>query len=222
MLLSSQGNCPLVMGDTDLCPWDMGTFGSLSTRHFGPTRVAAAAEAKAVLMELGAEALQTPVNRLKSKDGYIFDNEKPENKISYASLTKGKKIERYLDNTPPFKPVSEYTIPGKPAPRRAALEKVTGKAQFAGDIRLPGMLYASILRSPAHGAKLRDKATVWVSTQTPFSARDSVAQALDIPTDKVRILTPFVGGGFGGKSIQRPGLRCCMRYGCRNLCGSYG
>ena len=304
----------MVMGDTDLCPWDMGTFGSLSTRHFGPTLVAAAAEAKAVLMELGAEALHTPVNRLKSKDGYIFDNEKPENKISYASLTKGKRIERHLDKTPPFKPASEYTISGKPVPRRDALEKVTGRAQFAGDIRLPGMLYASILRPPAHGAKLKyvdtraaeklkgikifkdgdliaalhenpeesekalrmintqfdiddqkvnektifdhllkvapqgqvlasegkietgqklaarifektylnsyvahapiethtavaqikgDKATVWVSTQTPFSARDSVAQVLDFPTDNVRIRTPFVGGGFGGKTRNR-------------------
>ena len=26
----------MVMGDTDLCPWDMGTFGSMSTRSFGP------------------------------------------------------------------------------------------------------------------------------------------------------------------------------------------
>ncbi len=26
----------MVMGDTDLCPWDMGTFGSMSTRFFGP------------------------------------------------------------------------------------------------------------------------------------------------------------------------------------------
>ena len=39
--------------------------------------------------------------------------------------------------------------------RRDAHDKVTGKAQFAGDIRLPGMLYAKILRPPAHGAKLK-------------------------------------------------------------------
>ena len=34
----------MVMGDTDLCPWDMGTFGSMTTRFFGPPlREAAAA-----------------------------------------------------------------------------------------------------------------------------------------------------------------------------------
>jgi isoquinoline 1-oxidoreductase len=47
------------------------------------------------------------------------------------------------------------------------------------------------------------KATVWVSTQTPFPARDSIAEALGLPTEKVRVITPFVGGGFGGKSPHR-------------------
>ncbi len=42
--------------------------------------------------------------------------------------------------------------------------------------------------------------TVWASTQTPFSAKEEVAKELDIPSQNVRIITPFVGGGFGGKS----------------------
>ena len=33
----------MVMGDTDLCPWDQGTWGSLTTRSFGPNMRAAAA-----------------------------------------------------------------------------------------------------------------------------------------------------------------------------------
>ena len=37
----------MVMGDTDLCPWDRGTFGSMTTRFFGPPFRAAAAEARA-------------------------------------------------------------------------------------------------------------------------------------------------------------------------------
>ena len=35
----------IVMGDTDRCPWDMGTFGSLTTRMFGPVLRRAMAEA---------------------------------------------------------------------------------------------------------------------------------------------------------------------------------
>ena len=57
----------MVMGDTDLCPWDMGTFGSLSIRQFGPVLRAAAAEARAVLLQLGAEHLQIPPDRLQAK-----------------------------------------------------------------------------------------------------------------------------------------------------------
>jgi len=311
----------MVMGDTDLCPWDMGTFGSLSTRYFGPILLAAAAEARAVLMELGAEALNTPLTRLKSQDGFIFDRAHPERKISYSALTKGKRIERHLKNTPPFKPVSDYTVAGKPVPRRDAYVKVTGKAQFAGDIRPPAMLYASLLRPPAHGAKLRytdtsaaeniqgikiikqrdliaalhenfeeaqkamrrikaqfdieepkvddktifrhlldvapqgqvlasegsiekgrslaamifeetylngyvahapiethtavaqikgGRATVWASTQTPFSAQNAVAQALGFPAEKVRIITPFVGGGFGGKTRNQQAVEAAL------------
>ena len=48
-----------------------------------------------------------------------------------------------------------------------------------------------------------DRVTVWVSTQTPFRVKDEVAQALGIPSQNVRIIAPFVGGGFGGKSMSR-------------------
>src|SRR5512137_2271341 len=58
----------IVMGDTDLCPWDMGTFGSQTTRNFGPALRAAAAEAKAVLLELAADALKLPKDQLDVKD----------------------------------------------------------------------------------------------------------------------------------------------------------
>ncbi len=57
----------MVMGDTDLCPWDMGTFGSMTTRIFGPALRAAAAEAKAVLVELAAEYLQVAKEHLQDQ-----------------------------------------------------------------------------------------------------------------------------------------------------------
>jgi isoquinoline 1-oxidoreductase len=45
-----------------------------------------------------------------------------------------------------------------------------------------------------------DKMTVWASTQSPFGLRESIIRELGFPADKVRVITPFVGGGFGGKS----------------------
>jgi len=307
----------MVMGDTDLCPWDMGTFGSMTTRFFGPPLREAAAEAKAVLKELASEHIQIPIDRLETKDGVVFDRTQKKNRVTYAQLTKGKKIAKKLDKKPAVEKVSEFTIVNKPVNRIDATEKVTGKALFSGDIRIPGMLYAKILRPPAHGAKLKsvdtsgakkikgaqvvrdgdliavlhqqpeeaekalqkikaqydvpeatvddktifdhllkvapeaeavsqggnlktgeefsetvieetylnsyvahspvephtaaaniegDKITVWASTQTPFRLKDEVAGVLSVPSKKVRIIPPFVGGGFGGKTSNRQGV----------------
>ena len=46
------------------------------------------------------------------------------------------------------------------------------------------------------------KATVWASTQAPFGAREEVAKVLGFRTEDVRVITPFVGGGFGGKTAH--------------------
>ncbi|UCG57127.1 MAG: xanthine dehydrogenase family protein molybdopterin-binding subunit [Phycisphaerales bacterium] len=307
----------MVMGDTTLCPWDMGTFGSMTTRFFGPALRAAGAEARAVLIELAAEFLQTPAERLATENGAVFDKKNKAKQVSYAQLAKGKTIARRAKGKPALKKPSEFKIVGRDVLRRDALEKVTGAAKFAGDIRLPDMLYAKILRPPAHGAKMRsvdtsavedvdgarlirdgdliavlhkspdgaekalekikaefdvpqatvddetifehllssaqrrnvvasggniesgekladirieqtyldgyvahapmethtalakvdgNKATVWASTQTPFSLKDQVAEALGFAQQDVRVITPFVGGGFGGKTSGRQAI----------------
>ena len=54
----------MVCGDTDKCPWDMGTFGSMSTRFFGPALRAAAARARAVVTTLAAAKLGVAADRL--------------------------------------------------------------------------------------------------------------------------------------------------------------
>jgi nicotinate dehydrogenase subunit B len=307
----------MVMGDTSVCPWDMGTFGSMTTRFFGPPLRAAGAEARRVLLELAAEQLKAPRERLIAEDGVIFDKEQKDKRVTYGDLAKGKTIARRASQKPPLKTPSEFKIIGKPVLRRDSQEKVTGQAKYAGDIRLPDMLYAGVLRPPAHGARLKsvdtsaaeklggvnvvrdgdfvavlhqspdqaadalskittefdvppatvddqtifehllknagdgrvvarggqleegekladivieqtyldgykahapmethtavahvegNKATVWASTQTPFPTKDQIASALGFSADDVRLITPFVGGGFGGKSPGRQAL----------------
>ena len=126
----------MVMGDTARCPWDMGTFGSMTTRFFGPSLRAAGAEARGVLLELAAEQLNMPKDRLVARDGVIFVRDQRQKKVSYAQLAQGKVIERHLEQKPALKTPSEFKVMGKRHLRRDSEEKVTGKAQFAGDIRL--------------------------------------------------------------------------------------
>jgi CO/xanthine dehydrogenase Mo-binding subunit len=148
----------MLLGDTDLCPWDMGTFGSLSTRTLGPVMRAAGAEARAVLVQMAAERLQVPAERLQANDGVVSDSSAPRKRVSYAELVRGKRIERHLEKTP-LKPVAAFRLIGQSPHRKDALDKVTGKAKYAGDMSIPGTLHARILRPPAHGATLKEADT---------------------------------------------------------------
>lgn len=299
----------IVMGDTMLCPWDSGTTGSRSTKYYGPPLRKAGAEARTVLLQMASKHLKADPGQLIVKNGVVSHKLNAKHKVTYGELVKGKKIERLISEAP-IKSVSEHTISGKPTMRTDAIEKVTGKAKFTSDIRLPGMLYAKVLRPPSHDASLvsvdvskakniegakviqegdliallhenpetaentlalisakwnvpgsnvdnqsvfdylkkaapdgrihveqgnlregqnaakkkiesefynhyvahapmepytvladvrNGKATVWASTQAPFRVQNTVAETLDIPEENIHVITPFLGGGFGGK-----------------------
>lgn len=304
----------MVMGDTDRCPWDMGTFGSLTTRMFGPVLRAAAAEARLVLLDLAAARLGVAREALTVAAGVVAVAAEAGRRVTYGELAQGRQIARLVGEKAVLRQVEQFRVMGRSPERFDARAKVTGAAQFAGDLKRPGLLHARILRPPAHGAELTSvdtaaaarlpgvvvvreedlvavlhptpdgaatalaalraewsappagpdtetifahlrriatepqqvdlrgepeallegasgrltstflkgyvahaplephvalaelvdgKMTVWASTQTPFPTRDSIVAALGLPEDKVRVLTPYVGGGFGGKSAHR-------------------
>ena len=93
----------IVLGDTDLCPWDGGTSGSNTIRTFSPRMRVAAAEAKTVLMQLGSDYLHVPVSQLQVKDGIISDIKNTKSIVSYGELAKGKSIEKHLEGKPELK-----------------------------------------------------------------------------------------------------------------------
>jgi len=144
----------IIMGDTDICPWDEGTYGSLSTRAFGQVMRAAAAEAKAILLKMAAGELSTETNQLKVNDGVISVRSDDSKTISYAELTRGEKIFETVKGKPSMKTASEMKIMGNSRLHVDGRTKVTGEAKYSGDIQLPGMMYARIVRPPSLGAKL--------------------------------------------------------------------
>jgi len=115
----------LIMGDTDLCPWDRGTFGSMTTRIFGIPFRQAAAEARAVLLDMGSKKLNVPVSGLEVKEGVITDKNNPGKSVTYADLVQGKKIERYLTTKAQVKDPKDFKIVGKSYTRKDSLLKVT-------------------------------------------------------------------------------------------------
>jgi len=321
MLAAEELDVPLervdmLMGDTDLCPWDQGTWGSLSVWQFGPVLRGAAAEARAVLVQLAAEKLAVSVDRLQVKAGVVSVVADPARQVAYGELVQGQRIERHLQDVK-VKPVSQFSLVGRDALRKDGRAKVTGAAKYAADIVPPGTLQACLLRPPAHGAKLlsvdvseaekvpgvkvlrdgdlvavlharpdvarealglvkakyqpspsvhddktifehllkaappakelaakgsikageakaehrldatylnsyvahapmephtavaqweKGKLTVWASTQAPFLLKGQLVQTLALSPRNVRVITPFVGGGFGGKGGTPQGL----------------
>lgn len=321
-MMADELNVPLekvkmIMGDTDLCPYDSGTWGSQTTQTFGPVMRAAVAEARGVLIDLAAGKLGVPASQLEVKDGIVTDIKNPKNRITYAQLAKGKKLEKNIDVKLSVEDYTKFTYVGSSYKHSDAKLKVTGQAKYTGDLKLPGMVFARILRPPSHGAKLtsvdvsgaeqvagteivrdgdfiavlndnRDKAdeaivkikaeysfnelkvndrslfdrmvgadskvtivrtngdmetgfqlsdrifeseyfdpyvahapiethtalahlegdkmTVWAATQTPFGLQDGIVNEIGFPREKVRVITPFVGGGFGGKSAFQQGI----------------
>jgi isoquinoline 1-oxidoreductase len=292
----------------------MGTFGSLTTRMFGPALRAAAAEARQVLRQLASERLGVPKDRLAVENGVVSVKGEPARKVSYGALARGQSLVRTVDDKAVQRAVAEFTVMGRSPQRLDGVDKVTGSGKYAADVRLPGLLHARLLRPPAHGATLarvdtsaaakmdgvtvvdqdgivavlhadpeaaeaalgrvraewnpappgadtdgifadllgrapqpevkgvkgdveaarasatrrfestfhkgyvahapmephvstasfeNGKLTVWASTQVPFPTHEQLAQALGLEPRNVRVLTPYVGGGFGGKSSGR-------------------
>jgi nicotinate dehydrogenase subunit B len=301
----------MILGDTDKCPWDMGTFGSLTTRMFGPHLRAAAAKARSVLVELAAKRVGAKPEALAVKDGVVFVKSDPARKVSYGELAADVRLAASVGGDVPLHTPAEFTVMGQSIKRLDAVAKVTGGAKYAGDMRLPDMVYARVFHPSSHAgtivsadtsaaekmpgvvvvkkegliavlhadpevagdaaakvnlqqttptssldpdtifahfekvatnvsvvqslgdatnakaakmfeaayykgyvahsplephtalADVKDgRATVWASTQTPFPLRDQIAEALKLDKSRVRVITPFLGGGFGGKSAS--------------------
>lgn len=55
--------------------------------------------------------------------------------------------------------------------------------------------HAAIARWDADG-----NVTLWAASQSPFAQRDLLCQSLEIPHGNMRVIAPYVGGGFGGKA----------------------
>src|SRR5262249_58977897 len=45
--------------------------------------------------------------------------------------------------------------------------------------------------------------TVWASTQSPYSGRVELAKMFRVPLAAIRIIVPYLGGGFGGKTYAK-------------------
>ena len=140
----------MLMADTDLVPYDMGTFGSMTTPQMASQLHLAAAAARGVLLDMAAEYFKVDKSSLTIADGKIFKSEADRNQaVSFGRLTKGQKFTKTVDNSTPVTPASEWKIAGTSVPKVDGREFVTGRHKYSSDMKLPGMLFGKVLRGPA-------------------------------------------------------------------------
>ena len=303
----------MVMGDTELVPFDMGTFGSRTTPTMAPQLRRAAAAAREMLIAMAAEQLKLQPNDLRLIDARFVNHDKSKT-LTLAEVAHGRKLVKIIPENIAITPAANWTIAGTSVTKVDAVDFVTGRHRYTCDLKRDGMLYGKIVRPATFNAVLRsvntkpaeaipgvkvvidgnfvgvaapdpqtainaanavvvdwqstpqpsnaelferlrktassdggrgrggsrpqgsisdglamadkklestysveyiahaplepraavaewtsDKLTVWTGTQRPFGVRGELAEAFHIPEDKIRVIVPDTGSGYGGK-----------------------
>jgi len=296
-LRCSPSSIQLVMADTMLTPYDMGTVGSMTTPIMAPQLHKVAAAAREMLLDLAAENGKADRAALVIEDGRVRNTASGKS-LSFGELTHGQKLTRTITADAHVTPATEWKIAGHDLRKINARAIVTGQEKFTSDMKLPGMMYGRVVRPAAFQASLTsvdtsaaeripgvvavkdgnfvgvaaddsskldraaaavrtdwkappqigaralfahlkakpaamqpaegdvqldatynvayiahtplepraavahwegDRLTLWTGSQRPFGVRSEVAQAFGMPEEKVRVIVPATGSGYGGK-----------------------
>src|SRR5450631_4150729 len=122
----------MVMGDTDLTPWDMGTFGSLSTPTMGPKLRTMAAAARQTLMEMAATRWKVDPASLTVADGKVTSSAAKQT-LTYGELTRSEKLVTTVPNDVHLGAATDWKIAGTPVPKANGRDFVTGKHKYPSD-----------------------------------------------------------------------------------------
>ncbi len=142
----------MVMGDTDLVPYDAGTFGSQTTPIMSPQLRRAAATARELLVDLAAQRWKADRASLTVAGGKVAGP--GGQSVSFGELTRGQKLVRTISPDTPLTPATEWKIAGTSVPKVNGRDMVTGRHKYTSDFKPAGVLYGKVLRPPAAGASL--------------------------------------------------------------------
>ena len=159
MLLAEELECDWSRVRTEFAPIDpvyggalQGTFGSMAIRtSYEPMRRTGAA-AREMLVQAAAARWGVAPAQCRAENGSVV------NTVTGARLTYGSVAADAAKLPVPagvaLKDPAQFRLIGKAIPRVDVPAKITGRAIFGIDVRLPGMLYAVVARPPAFGGSV--------------------------------------------------------------------
>ena len=236
----------LVMADTDLVPFDQGTFGSQSTPRMAPQLARAAAAAREMLLDRAAAQWNVDRATLGVKDGQIVGQG---HSAGFGEITKGQKLVGAVPAGVSPSPVAQWTSRGTAEKKVAGLDFVTGRHRFTPDITRPGMLYGAIIRPAGYTGTLtsmddgaaralkgvtivRDGTFAGVVAPTERLARravTSIKAEWSVPSDLASSQTLYeqlkktgsTGGGRGGAPTMAGDIPAARAAAARTFDASY-
>lgn len=143
----------LVMADTDLVPFDAGTFGSLTTPQMAPQLSKAAATAREMLIDQAAARWQVGRAVLKVEDGRVVSSDG--RTATYGELTRGQKLTGTIPADRQAAKPDAWKLRGQGIKKVSGRDFVTGRHQHIPDLVLPGILYGRVVRPDRLGATLK-------------------------------------------------------------------
>ena len=143
----------MIMGDTQLVPWDAGTFGSRTTPTMGPELRKMAVAARLMLVSMAAKRWQVDAARLDAADGRVTE-QGGSRSITYGELTRGENLLEVVAGEEPLTPATEWKIAGTAVPKVNIRDFVTGKHKYPSDIVRPEMLFGAVVRPSGFNATL--------------------------------------------------------------------
>ena len=147
----------MLMGDTDLTPYDAGTFGSRTTPQMGTQLRKVSALARETLINLAAQRMNAPKDAKLSAENGVVRNPSTGKSITYGELTKGQKLVKVAsgdDDPPGLEPASSWRVAGHPYAKVDGRSFVTGEHNYTVDQKLPGLQVGKVLRAPAFRSTL--------------------------------------------------------------------
>jgi isoquinoline 1-oxidoreductase beta subunit len=120
--------------------------------YYNQLRMAGAQVRKVLLMN-AAEKWGVDLASLKTEPGFVV-HPASGRRLGYGEIAATGKVPSPLPavDARELKTASEFRYIGKSLPRRDIPGKVNGTAQYAIDVKLPGMVYATTLHSPVHNS----------------------------------------------------------------------
>ena len=142
----------VVSGDTALVPNEGTTAGSFSMPNCATAVRQAAAEVRAILLDLAQVRLGQPSSGLSVRDGLVQTVSGAT--ISYWDLLVGESLQREATGRVKTKPIGEHRLVGRSVHRLDLTPKILGQAMFVQELRPKGMVFGHIVRPPTYGARL--------------------------------------------------------------------